>query len=167
VTLGLLLSHLDVRVLAPSLRPETPIRLLGGYLAFVAVGLATVWLGLWGAYAFAGRPTPLDPEAFKVVAALDLSLTVPALATGGVLLWRQRPWGYVIAAVAAIQGALYLLVLSVSSAIAIRRGLAIAAGELPIWAPLAAFTAVAAIILLRSAPGRRGALPMADASEQR
>jgi hypothetical protein len=94
------------------------------------VGLAIVWLGLWGAYAFAGRPTPIEPEAFKVVAALDLSLMVPALGIGGVLLWRRRPWGYVIATIAAIQGALYLLVLSIGSAIAIRRGLAVAPGEL-------------------------------------
>lgn len=69
-------------------------RLIGGYLVFVAIGLAIVWLGMWGAYAFAGRPTPIDPEAFKVVAALDLSFMVPTLTVGGVLLWKRRAWGY-------------------------------------------------------------------------
>jgi hypothetical protein len=151
LTLALFLSHPDVSVVARALRPETTVRLLGGYLVFLAVGLATVWLGLWSAYAFGGRPTPIDPEAFKVVAALDLSLMVPVLAVGGVLLWKRRPWGYVIATVSAIQGSLYLLVLSVGSTVAISRGLAVAPGELPIWGPLAAFTSVAAVVLVRSA----------------
>jgi len=49
---------------------------------------------------FAGRPTPIEPEAFKIVAALDLSLMVPALTCGGVLLWNRHPWGYVLASIA-------------------------------------------------------------------
>jgi hypothetical protein len=153
LTLGHFLSHLDVTVVANSFRHDAPVRLVGGYLVFVAVGLAFVWLGMWGAYAFAGRPTPIEPEAFKIVAALDLSLMVPALAVGGVMLWRRRPWGYVIATIAATQGALYLLVLSVNSAIAIRRGLVSAPGELLIWGPLTIFTTIAAILLLRGVSG--------------
>jgi hypothetical protein len=166
-TLGLLVSQLDVNTFARSFRAETPVRLIGGYLVFVAVGLAVVWLGFWGAFAFAGRPTPVEPDAFKVVAALDLSLMVPALAVGGGLLWKRRPWGYLIATIAAIQGALYLLLLSVNSAIAVSRGLAAAPGELPIWGPLAVFTTLSAVVLVRSAPGRLHALSLANASEQR
>jgi hypothetical protein len=151
VTLGVVGSRPDLTALASSFHRETPVRLIGGYLVFLAVGLAILWLGIWAAYAFAGRPTPIEPEAFKVVAALDVSLMVPALAVGGVLLWRRRPWGYLIATTAAIQGALYLLVLSVNSAIAIRRGLAAAPGELEIWGPLTLFTTAAAVVLLRNA----------------
>ena len=60
--------------------------------------------------------------------------------------------GYLIATIAAIQGALYL-VLSVNAAIAISRGLAAAPGELPIWGPLTICTAIAAILLLRNGSG--------------
>ena len=49
-TLGLLLSPLDVSAIAGAFRHETPVRVIGGYLVFVAVGLAIVWLGMWGAY---------------------------------------------------------------------------------------------------------------------
>jgi hypothetical protein len=91
VTLGLAVSQVDVAAVARSFRRDTPVRLIGDYLVFVAVGLAIVWLAMWGAYVFAGRPLPIEPEAFKVVAALDLSLMVPALALGGALLWTQRP----------------------------------------------------------------------------
>jgi len=82
-----------------------------------------------GAYVFAGRPTPVEPEAFRIGAALDLSLMVPALTFGGVLLWNRRPWGYVLDSIAGIQAALYLIVLSVNSFVAIRRGLTAAPGE--------------------------------------
>lgn len=153
-TLGLWISHVDVAALAGSFRHETPVRAIGGYLVFVGAGLTIIWLGMWSAYAFAGRPTPIEPEAFKVVAALDLSLMVPALTVGGALLWKRRPWGYLIATIASIQASLYLLVLSVNSAIAISRGLAVAPGELPIWGPLAVFTTLAVVTLLRNAHGR-------------
>jgi hypothetical protein len=54
---------------------------------------------------FAGRPTPVQPEAFKVVAALDLTLMVQALTLSGVLPWMRLPWGYVLGAIGSIQGA--------------------------------------------------------------
>jgi hypothetical protein len=105
---------------------------------------------MWAAHVFAGRPTPVDPEAFRLVAALDLSLMVPALVSGGVLVWRQQPWGVVIAAIAGVQGSLYLAVLSINSLIAIQRGLAAWPGELTIWAPLAAVTTTLTLLLVSS-----------------
>ena len=101
-----------------------------------------------------GRPTPVEPEAFKLVAALDLSLMVPALGVGGVLIWRRMPWGLVISAIASIQGALYLFVLSVNSVVAIHRGLT-APGELPIWGTLTIFTGSVATVLLASVRSER------------
>jgi len=154
VTLLVTCARLDIDDVARALRPHTPERLAGGYLVFVAAGLTSVWLGMWGAYAFAGRPTPIEPEAFKVVAALDLTLMVPALAIGGVLLWQREPWGYVVAPLAAIQAAMYLLVLSVASLVAVHRGLAKAPGELAIWGPLAICTLSIALALLWNANGR-------------
>ena len=131
-TLILTLSRIEVTEIAASFRPKTPVRIVGGYLVFVAIGLTFVWMGMWAAYIFAGQPTPVEPEAFKLVAALDITIMVPALALGGILLWRRNDWGYVVAAIAGVQGSLYLLVLSINSAVAILRGLAEAPGELPL-----------------------------------
>jgi len=69
------------------------------------------------------------------------------------LLWTLRWWRCVIGTAAAIQLAIYLLVLSVNSMIAIRRGLAASPGELPVWVPLAVLTSLAAILLLKGADG--------------
>jgi hypothetical protein len=150
VTLILMLSQMDVTVTAERFDVRTPVRLVGGFLLFVGIGLACVWIAVWAAHVFAGRPTPIDREAFKLVAALDLTLMVPALTAGGMLLLRKAPWGYVIAVVASVQGALYLLVLTVNSIVAIRDGLASAPGELPVWGALAVLTAAAALVLLGS-----------------
>lgn len=71
------------------------------------------------------------------------------------MLWRRLPAGHLIAAIAAVQSALYLLVLSVNSAHAILLGLTSAPGELPIWGPLAILTAAAALHLLHSYPAQK------------
>jgi hypothetical protein len=155
IALMLTLSRLDVAAVAGGCRPAAPVRVIGGALACIGIGLAAVWVGMWAAHVFAGRPTPIDPEAFKIVAALDLTLMVPALTAGGVLLWRRHPWGYVIASLASVQGALYLLVLSVNSLIAIQRGLSSAPGELLIWVPLTIATSGIALTLLTSLRGQR------------
>ncbi len=148
VALIQMLSHIDVLAMAGRFRSDTPVRAIGGYLAFVGVALAAVWLSMWAAYAFAGRPTPIEPEAFKLVAALDLTVMVTTLTVGGALLWQRRPWGYVLAAIAGVQGSRYLLVLSVNSALAIHRGAAEPPGELRMWGSLAVLTITATLLLL-------------------
>lgn len=149
VALIFAVSRLSAETLAQRFDPSTHVRLVGAYLAFVALGLTVLWMVMWTAYIFRGVPTPAEPEAFKLVAALDLALMVPALASAGILLWRRRPWGYTIAAIASVQAALYLLVLSVNSAVGIDRGLEEAPGELPVWGPLATTTAAAVYLLLK------------------
>lgn len=148
VTLIIALAPADVRQLADAFHPSTPVRLVGAALVVIGTSLAVVWVVLWAAYIFAARPVPGGPESFKVVAALDLTIMVPALTIGGVLLWRRRPWGFVLATIAAVQGALYLLVLSVNSMVAIRRGLVASPDELPLWATLTLVTGAAAVVLL-------------------
>jgi hypothetical protein len=150
VILIVTLGRLDPSASAVKVSPLAPVRLIGGAFMTIGLGLAVVWTAMWAAYVFAGRATPVSPDAFRLVAALDLSMMVPALVGGGALLWRRRPWGVVLAAIAGVQGSLYLAVLSINSAIAIRRGLATWPGELVIWGPLAAITATVTLALLSS-----------------
>lgn len=149
----LALSSVAPSAIVRRFRAGTPARLVGGYFVFVAISLAAVWLGMWSAYIFAGRPTPIEPEAFKLVAALDTVLMVPTLATGGILLWRSKVWGYIVSAIAGVQGSLYLIVLTVNSSIAVARGPTPAPGEMPLWGGLAAMTTAATVLLLRNADG--------------
>lgn len=153
VALILALARLPVAEAAGWFTPGTPVRLVGGYLAAVALGLTFIWMMAWAAYVFDGQPPPGGPEAFQIVAALDITLMVPPLAAGGVLLWRRRPWGYVIASIAGIQGTLYLFILGVNAAVGIARGLEQAPGQLPIWGPLVVATAIATALLLTNVKG--------------
>lgn len=148
VTLILVVSRVDASHVG-ALRAQTPARAIGGYFVVVAAGLSCVWFGMWAAYAFAGRPTPVEPEAFKLVAALDTSIMVPLMACGGVLLWRRSIWGGIVAGIAGVQASLYLIVLSVNSGVAISRGLEEAPGQLPLWGVLAVSTMMATAALLR------------------
>jgi hypothetical protein len=142
------LARIDAVSVVASFSTDTPVRAIGGYFTLVGVGLASTWLAMWAMYVFAGRPTPIEPEAFKVVAAVDLAVMVPALTCGGVLLWKRHSWGYIVAPIAGIQSSVYLFVLSLNSYIAIARGLATAPGELPAWGLLACATSAATMLLL-------------------
>jgi hypothetical protein len=155
VTLILVVSRIAASQIAASLRAQTPVRVIGGYFIFVAASLSLAWFGMWAAYVFAGRPTPVEPEAFKLVAALDTSIMVSLMGFGGVLLWRRNAWGGIVAGLAGIQGSLYLIVLSVNASVAISRSLVEAPGELPVWGGLAVTTVTATAALLRGfrAPG--------------
>jgi hypothetical protein len=150
VILIITLGRFEPSSVAFTFRRRARLPLIGGALVMIGSGLAVTWTAMWFAHVFAGRPTPVDPDAFRLVAALDLSLMVPALVSGGVLLWRRRPWGVVIAAIAGVQGSLYLAVLSINSLIAISRGLAVWPGELVIWGPLGTATVTVTSMLLLS-----------------
>lgn len=150
----MLLSNLNPASFAERMPRGGHRRLIGGYFVFVAAGLSLIWLGMWAAYAFAGRPTPVEPEAFRLVAVLDSALMVPVLAFGGWELWRGRGRGLVVAAFAGVQASLYLMVLSVNSAVAVASGLVEAPGELVIWAPLLIATTIATVALFVSS-GRK------------
>ena len=102
------LARIDAVSVVASFSRSTPVRTIGGYFTLVGVGLASVWLAMWAAYVFAGRPTPVGPEEFKVVAAVDLAVMVPALSCGGVLLWKRHSWGYIVAPIAGILASLVL-----------------------------------------------------------
>jgi hypothetical protein len=127
---------------------DLPLRLIGGYFGVVGIGLVVAWVGVWAAHVFFGRATPIEPEVFKLVAALDLSLMAPLLILSGVQLWRRRLGGYLTGAVAGIQASLYLTVLAVNSTLAVRDGRVEAPGELPVWGILTATTVAATLLLM-------------------
>jgi hypothetical protein len=148
ILLAVAVRTLLVHHVASALAPGAPVRILGGAYAAIGVLLALVWIVFWARYVFAGHPLPVEREAFQVVAALDMVLMVPALVGGGILLWRRSDWGPVVAAIAGIQGTLYLVILSINSFLAVRWGLVEGPGELPVWGSLLLLMAAATLTLL-------------------
>ncbi|WP_411964272.1 hypothetical protein [Haloferax sp. YSMS24] len=83
-------------------------RVYAGFLLLVAVGLASLWLSELVPATLTGT-TPLlvaevGPQAM-VSHFIDLSVVVPALGLASLWLWQRRPWGYVLAGVGVVFGA--------------------------------------------------------------
>jgi hypothetical protein len=91
--------------LAAAVRP----RLIGGFLAALAVLFTVLWSALSISSFVGGTPFGLIP---RVVTTLDLTIQLPALFVGGILLMRRRPLGYVVAAGLLLQAGAYLIGLS-------------------------------------------------------
>jgi hypothetical protein len=102
-------------------------------MAFTGAGLAIAWTVQWAQWVFAGIEPTIGEEAFTLIAALDLSLMVPFFLIGAVLLWRRRPWGYVLGAIMNLKGATYTLVLTAGSAVGTVRGIEGSVGQIPVW----------------------------------
>ena len=151
VTLLMSLAAIDRRVFAVSARSGLT-QTAGVYFLCVGAGLATVWLVMWVDVVFLGHAPPINTDAFKLVAALDLTVMVPILIASGGLLWFHSPHGCWFGTAAGILASMYLVVLSVNSALAVRSGHVDAAGEFPIWATLAVMTGAVAALLVRQLP---------------
>jgi hypothetical protein len=109
------LAALDVAALGRALPARWPARPLAAYLAFWAATLGVAWVGQALAFAVTGQEPALGAEAFRLIAALDLSLVVAPVAVGAAWLWRRRAWGVVVAVVLHVKGAIYALLLAIGS----------------------------------------------------
>jgi hypothetical protein len=120
------------------------------YMLVSGVGLGVLWTGMSVGYLFTGDvPAPIVASGHPtgVVFALDLSLIVPAMIMGAVLLLRRRPWGWLLAGVMSVKGSVYTLGLAVATIVVERTGVGSGA-ELPIWAGLTVLGALSAVLLL-------------------
>lgn len=143
------LGTLDAAALASEFGARTPRRLAAGYMVFIGAGLGMAWLAQWAAYVFGGTEPSVGVDAFGTIAALDLSLIIPFMVLGGVLLWRGRPWGYVLGAIYTVKGASYTLALTAGSVVGAARGVEGTLEQIPIWGAMSVLGAVAAVTLLR------------------
>jgi hypothetical protein len=147
------LSNLDAVSIAGHFRPETPVKRIAAYVAVISALLGGFWIVVTLQSLVRGRP-PAMMEATggttNLVAALDLSLVVTVGALAGFWLWHRRPWGYVLATIWNVKGAVYMLALSAASITAWRAGAAANITQLGLWAPIGIGCTMASLVLLRS-----------------
>lgn len=150
ITLIVALHRVDPPRVALAFEPKAPLRWVGGYLIVMGGGLAAIWLVQWAVFVATGRAPSVGPEAFRLIAALDLTLLCTLFVAGGLLLWRRAPWGFVLAPIAAIVAAAYTLVLAAGSLAGMEAGLPGMKEQLPIWGGLFLGSASSTWVLLRS-----------------
>ncbi len=154
------LAAVDAAAFAGLFRPRTPVRWIGGYMIFVALFLGINWTSRALGFLATGRVPPdiLNsglPTA--IVYAIDLSLLVPALAVAGALLWKRRPWGYVLGTVLMVKGATYPMALIAMGIFAARADVPGAWDMMPFWIVFAAISLVALGFLLGNMKAGDGA----------
>ncbi len=102
-----LLGSWDAEAISQQFSRHTPLKWVSAYLLFIACFLGIFELSRSFSLWLHGTP-PEDPP---LVFALDLSLIVPAMALGGMWLWRRRPWGFILGVMMTVKGATYGLAL--------------------------------------------------------
>lgn len=109
VMIGIVVS-IDGAVVEAHLKEAVPARLVGGFLA----GLAVLFTALWSLVSLSTLASGAELDMVpRVVTIMDLTIQLPALFIGGLLLIRRHALGYVVAAGLLLQAAAYLIGLSV------------------------------------------------------
>jgi hypothetical protein len=114
VSVALIMLNLDVAAIGRAFSPRTPGRWIAAYLAFAGVMISVLWISQWLKFVWTGQVPEVNgsQDAYHVIAAVDLTFAVPLLISSACLLFRRRPWGYVLGVAASVQFALYFAVMT-------------------------------------------------------
>jgi hypothetical protein len=114
VSVALIMLNLDVEAIGRAFSPRTPGRWIAAYLAFAGVMVSFLWISQWFKFVLGGNVPEVNgsQDAYHVIAAVDLTFAVPMLISSAYLLFRRRPWGYVLGVAATVQFAMYFAVMT-------------------------------------------------------
>ncbi len=129
-------------------------RLVAGYMAVVGVMFAAMWVAQAVQFLVSGTvPKVIGDSGLhtSIVFALDLTLIVPAMLIGAVLLWRGHPAGVVLGVTMNVVGALYMAALAVAGVFQARAGISGASWAAPPYIELVITSLAACWLLLHAA----------------
>lgn len=150
-TLFIGLANLDVTALSRKFGARTPTKPISVYMLFLGLGLGAVYVVTWLDFVASGRVPEMvtrTAQPTNVVMALDMSLVVPLFVVGAIWLWQRKPWGYVLAAMVNVKGAVYMLGLCAATWTAYQAGTVSSPSEIAIWGSIGVICLVASIALL-------------------
>jgi hypothetical protein len=105
-------ADIDVEALPQRFSARFPARGMSVYAIAMAILLVGMWLGRI-IPAMRGRIQGLlVGQTTMVVQALDLGVVVPLAAFTGIVVWRRRPFGYLLAAVLIVKGSAMALAIT-------------------------------------------------------
>jgi hypothetical protein len=147
-TFILTLMTIDMSALPGHFSPRLPRRTIAIFLFVVGGFLLLAWSGRIVPALLANRP-PYGLESYTtlIIQALDLGLVMPIAILAGILLWKQRPWGYLLASIVLIKGMTLALAVSAMAVNMIRAGVQVKPGETLMF-PIIAIIAIGMTVLL-------------------
>lgn len=132
-------------------KKELPIRFLSGVLFLIGGGIGMLWLGKIGASLVSGvPPIGLDHYTTLVIQGMDLGFVVPAAVTGGVLLLKGRPAGYILSSAIVVKGAAMLTAMSAMMISMKWNGVPMSAVEILIFPAFNLLVILALILLIKN-----------------
>lgn len=155
------LSAVEVDAVAERFSPRTPRRWISGFLAVLALALGGMWIAASVQFALtgqvpAGSALVETDSLVRLGIALDLALLVPSYALAAVLLWRRRPWGYVLAGMLLVSGVVHQIGYLVALPFQVAAGVPGATGFDPVEPVIAGgFLLAAGALLVAGSRGRR------------
>jgi hypothetical protein len=100
---------------------RTPVKWIGGFMLFFSIPWSILEISRAVTFLFS-RQIPADiivtGHPTGVVYATDLSLLMPAMILGAILLWQYKNWGFLLSAIILFKGTTYGLALIAMSAFA-------------------------------------------------
>jgi hypothetical protein len=133
------LVNLDMNGIMQAVRERMPIKWIAAYMLFIATSLTAIYVLQSLGFIFTGEIPAIVTRTghpTSIVFALDLTLLVPFLSLGAIWLLRHKAWGFVLAGICTVKGALYTLVLTAGSLWASNAGVEGVSGETPLWITL-------------------------------
>jgi hypothetical protein len=113
--LFLILAEMDIAALPGQLKANFPRKSLSVYVAIVGLILLLQYLAeIISAYTTGNPPASLDHYTTLELATLELGIMIPLHIVGGILLWRRKVWGYLIAILLAFAACMTFIALSLS-----------------------------------------------------
>ena len=147
----LALMATDLSTLSERFSPRLPRRAIAVFLFVVGGFLLFAWLGRIGPALLANQP-PIGLESYTtlIIQALDLGLIMPTAFLSGILLWKHRPWGYLLASIVLVKGFTMLLAVSAMAVNMILAGVQVSIGETIMFPALALVDIGMTVTLLRN-----------------
>ncbi len=113
--IALILTHIDISALPEKFEANFPRKSLSIYVVILGLFLLVQYLmEIIAAYGTGTPPPSLGIYTTLELAALELGISIPLHLLGGVLLWKGKAGGYLIASLLAITACLTFIALSVS-----------------------------------------------------
>jgi hypothetical protein len=148
----LVLMAIDIPPLPEHFSPRLPRRAIAIFLFVVGGFLLFAWLGGRIVPALIVNQPPIGLESYStlIIQAFDLGLIMPTAFLSGILLWKQRPWGYLLASIVLVKGFTMLLAVSAMAVNMIRVGVQVSIGELIMFPILAIIDIGMTVTLLKN-----------------
>ncbi|MBB5180015.1 hypothetical protein HNQ44_001439 [Planomicrobium koreense] len=151
-TLVLALLQTDVQEFSRSFSEKLPYKTVSLFMLLFAALLGGMWIALSLSFVFTGQVHESITQTghpTAVVFAVDLTLLIPSMIVGGVLLWRKNRWGPVVGSVVLVKATAYGLALIIMTAMSYRNT-AVIDPFIPLWVALTLGCSIALVLLMRN-----------------